>query len=81
MNLKILYFASISEAIGITAENFAPPPEVTTVGGLRDALARQHPALLKTKNLRAAVNRKVCGMDADIADGDEIAFFPPVTGG
>lgn len=81
MNLKILYFASLSEAIGKTAEDFDLPPGVTTVGALRKALGQRHAALLTTKNLRAAVNRKMCDMDAAIADGDEVAFFPPVTGG
>jgi len=81
MTLKILYFASICEAIGSTGENFDLEPGMTTLGALRTALADQHPALLTTKNLRAAVNRKMCDWDAVIADGDEIAFFPPVTGG
>lgn len=81
MTLKILYFASLSEAIGTTAEDFDLPPGVTTVGALRKALGQRHSALLAAKNLRAAVNRKMCDWDMAIADGDEIAFFPPVTGG
>ncbi|MDP1651573.1 MAG: molybdopterin converting factor subunit 1 [Rhodocyclaceae bacterium] len=81
MNLKILYFASLCEAIGKTSEDFAPPSGVTTVGGLRESLGQRHSALLTAKNLRAAVNRKMCDWDAVIADGDEVAFFPPVTGG
>jgi molybdopterin synthase sulfur carrier subunit len=81
MTLKILYFASLSEAIGKTAEDCEPLPGVTTVGQLRETLGKRHSALLTSKNLRAAVNRKMCDWDAAIADGDEIAFFPPVTGG
>ncbi len=81
MTLNILYFASLSEAIGATAENLDVPPGVTTVGDLRKALGVRHPALLSAKNLRAAVNRQMVGMEAAVADGDEIAFFPPVTGG
>lgn len=84
MAVKILYFASLREAIGSGAEGLALPAGVATVGALRDALARQserHAALLVTKNLRAAVNQKMVGLDAAIADGDEVAFFPPVTGG
>lgn len=81
MTLKILYFASLSEAIGKTAENIDLPPGVTTVGALRKVIGERHSALLTTKNVRAAVNRKMCEMDATIADGDEVAFFPPVTGG
>ncbi len=79
--LKILYFANLREAIGNGAESFELPAGVTTVGALRAALGARHEALLTAKNLRAAVNRKMCGMDAPVADGDEVAFFPPVTGG
>lgn len=81
MALKILYFAGLREAIGSGMESLALPPGVTTVAGLRAALGQSHPALLAAKNLRAAVNQKMVGMDAAVADGDEVAFFPPVTGG
>lgn len=81
MALKILYFAGLRESIGTGAENIDLSPGVATVGALRDALAARHPELLTTKNLRAAVNQKMAGMDAPVADGDEVAFFPPVTGG
>jgi sulfur-carrier protein len=81
MILKILYFASLSEAIGKTAEDFDLPSGVATVGQLREMLGKRHSALLTAKNLRAAVNRQMCDWDAAIADGDEVAFFPPVTGG
>lgn len=81
MALKILYFAGLRESIGTAAERIDLPPTVATVGALRDSLAARHPALLATKNLRAAVNQRMVGMDAPVADGDEVAFFPPVTGG
>lgn len=84
MALKILYFASLREAIGTGAESVDLPPAVATVGALRDALAgrsERHAVLLTAKNLRAAVNQKMCGMDTALAEGDEVAFFPPVTGG
>lgn len=81
MALNILYFASLREAIGTGVERIDLPAGVDTVGGLRDALGAHHPVLLTAKNLRAAVNQKMCGMDARVADGDEVAFFPPVTGG
>jgi len=79
--LKVLYFANLREAIGTGAESIELPAGVTTVGQLRAALGARHEALLTAKNLRAAVNQKMCGLDAPVTDGDEVAFFPPVTGG
>ncbi|MEW6293241.1 MAG: molybdopterin converting factor subunit 1 [Pseudomonadota bacterium] len=79
--LKILYFANLREAIGSGAEDIELPAGVATVGELRSALGARHAALLTAKNLRCAVNQKMCGMEAPVADGDEVAFFPPVTGG
>lgn len=81
MALKILYFAGLRESIGTGAESIDLPAGVATVGALRESLGTRHPALLTAKNLRAAVNQKMAGMDAPVADGDEVAFFPPVTGG
>ncbi len=81
MTLKILYFASLRESIGTGAESVDLLPSVQTVGALRDFLGQRHAVLLTAKNLKAAVNQKMVGMDAPVADGDEIAFFPPVTGG
>jgi molybdopterin synthase sulfur carrier subunit len=53
-----------------------------TVGALRDWLVAQGRAQLATaKNLRCAVNQDMAGLDAAVREGDEIAFFPPVTGG
>ena len=55
---------------------------MTTAGGLRDWLiGHGREALATAKNLRCAVNQDMAGPDAAIGDGDEIAFFPPVTGG
>lgn len=81
MTLKILYFAGLREAIGSGGESVDLPAGVATVGDLRNVIGKRHAALLTAKNLRAAVNQKMVGMDAPIADGDEVAFFPPVTGG
>jgi molybdopterin synthase sulfur carrier subunit len=81
MSIRVLYFASVSEAIGLTAETIDLPAHVTTLGALRQHLGARHPALLTTKNLRAAVNRRMCDWDATLDDGAEVAFFPPVTGG
>ncbi len=79
--LKVLYFAGLREAIGCSAENLEMPSGVTTIAELRAVLGVRHPALLSAKNLRVAVNQTMCGMEAPVAEGDEVAFFPPVTGG
>ena len=82
MSVKVLYFASLKEALGIGSETLELPAEVTTVGGLRKWLAGQgREGLASAKNLRCAVNQDMAVADAPVRDGDEIAFFPPVTGG
>lgn len=82
MSVKILYFASLKEALGISGESVELPAGVATVGGLRDWLVGQGREKLATaKNLRCAVNQDMAGLDAPVREGDEIAFFPPVTGG
>jgi molybdopterin synthase sulfur carrier subunit len=84
MNLKILFFAGLREALGVGSESLAWSDDVATVGALRDNLAaRGEPwsALATTKNLRVAVNQQMVGFDAPLSAGDEVAFFPPVTGG
>jgi molybdopterin synthase sulfur carrier subunit len=81
MGLKVLYFAGLREAIGTGAENVELPAGVATVGDLRAFLGARHEVLTTAKNLRTAVNQKMVGLDAPLAEGDEVAFFPPVTGG
>lgn len=81
--MKVLFFAGLREALGTSSIEF-PAAGVETVGALRDHLAaRGEPwsALARTKNLRAAVNQQMVGLDAPVREGDEVAFFPPVTGG
>lgn len=84
MNVKILFFAGLREALGVGAESVELPAGIATVGALRDSLAARGgvwSALATTKNLRSAVNQRMVGPDAPVKAGDEIAFFPPVTGG
>ena len=82
MSVKILYFASLKEALGMSSEAVDLPAGVATVGALRDWLVAQGREKLATaKNLRCAVNQNMAGLDAAVKEGDEIAFFPPVTGG
>lgn len=84
MNVKILYFASLREAVGTAGEAYALPAGGITVGGLRAALADRGDAwqaLAAGRNVRAAVNQRMVGPEVELAAGDEVAFFPPVTGG
>jgi len=84
MNVTVLFFAGLRETLGSGRETVPLPPGVATVGALRDALAARGEAwsaLATTKNLRVAVNQQMVGFEAPVAAGDEVAFFPPVTGG
>lgn len=84
MNVKILYFASLREAVGTAAEEFVLPVGGVTVGALRSELAARGEgwrALAAGRNVRAAVNQRMAGPDVELRAGDEVAFFPPVTGG
>ena len=84
MNVRILYFAGLREAVGQSTEQIALPAGVGSVGQLHAHLAARGgawEALATTKNLRTAVNQQMVAMEAPLQDGDEVAFFPPVTGG
>jgi molybdopterin synthase sulfur carrier subunit len=84
MTLKILYFASLREALGQASENIDLPAQIANVGQLQAHLIARGEAweaLRRTKNLRVAINQQMAAPDAPVKDGDEVAFFPPVTGG
>ena len=83
--IKILYFAGLREATGSGAEELALPAGVGDIDALlRHLRARGgawNEALGATKRVRAAVNQDMARGDTPVRDGDEVAFFPPVTGG
>ena len=83
MNVTLKYFASIREAVGQGTEAWST--QAVTVGALRDELlARGEPyaqVLARGRAVRMALNQEVCGEDAALSEGCEVAFFPPVTGG
>lgn len=82
MSVQILYFAGLRESIGHASESVILPEGVHTLAQLRDWLVGQGRDVLATaKNLRCAVNQEMAKGDAPVKDGDEVAFFPPVTGG
>ncbi|HTH95041.1 MAG TPA: molybdopterin converting factor subunit 1 [Rhodocyclaceae bacterium] len=82
--ITVLFFAGLREAVGTSSETLALPVGVSTVVALRDhfvARGGTWQALATAKNLRAAVNQDMVPLTTAINDGDEVAFFPPVTGG
>ena len=83
--MRILYFAWLRQKIGFAEEEVTPPPEIRDIAGLREWLATRSPghaaAFADAKQIRAAVNQDFATPDHPVAAGDEIAFFPPVTGG
>ena len=86
MKIQIKYFASIREAIGTNVESaVVDASQVNTVAALRDSLiakgAPYSEALARGKSVRTALAQTMCAESAELTDGCEVAFFPPVTGG
>jgi molybdopterin synthase sulfur carrier subunit len=85
MNIKVLYFARIKEAVNYSAEELDLPADVSTVTGLKNYLALRGETWANLFNgkqvIRAAINHNLVDDLAAITAGDEVAFFPPVTGG
>jgi molybdopterin synthase sulfur carrier subunit len=80
-----LYFAWVRQRTGVSEEEFTLPAGVTTVAQLMDVLKARGDgfaeAFADSSRLRCAVNQTHVGLDARVQPGDEVAFFPPVTGG
>jgi molybdopterin synthase sulfur carrier subunit len=85
LKVRVLYFASVREKLGKDLEEIELPAGVSTVAGLRSHLRARGgawaEALSDAKLLRMAVNQDMVQPSAAVKAGDEIAFFPPVTGG
>ena len=83
--LTILYFAWLREQIGATRQDMALPDGVSTVAGLMAHLAATSSAhaaaFAPERKVRCAVNQEFADPGTPIGPGDEIGFFPPVTGG
>jgi len=83
--VTLLYFAWVRQKIGKSDEHFDLPEQVKTVGALAEYLrargAGYADAFSDMKRLRAAVNQEHVPFDALVKANDEVAFFPPVTGG
>ncbi len=83
--MKILYFAWLRTRVGAAEEEVSPPAGVRDVRGLLDWLKARSPghaeALKDLAVVRVAVNQTYVQPDHPVKAGDEIAIFPPVTGG
>ena len=83
--MKLLYFAWIRTKLGGSEESVDVPPDIKNVKGLIDWLINQGDAYQTVFSdlslLRVAVNQEYVDLDHTITSDDEVAFFPPVTGG
>jgi molybdopterin synthase sulfur carrier subunit len=82
--IRLRYFASLREVLG-TAEEALPAEQAGSVAEIRARLRERggawSAALDERRRVLAAVNQEMAQPDTPVADGDELAFFPPVTGG
>jgi sulfur-carrier protein len=83
--LSILYFAWLRERVGVAEETLSPPDWVVTVADLvvyLSDLDQRHAGAFKDRDtVRCAVNQEFADPATVLQPGDEVAFFPPVTGG
>jgi molybdopterin synthase sulfur carrier subunit len=79
MNYRVLYFASLRDAAGCDTEQVSAP--VMDARALYAQLRGKHAFALDADRLRVAINGEFAAWDRALADGDEIAFLPPVSGG
>jgi sulfur-carrier protein len=84
-NLKLRFFAKLREDLGTGAEEVVLPAGVATVAALRAHLTARGgtwaTTLAQGKAIRVAVNQEIAEPTTPVRAGDEVAFFPPVTGG
>lgn len=80
--IKVLFFAQVKELVGV--DQLEVSAEFSTAEALRAHLASRGDKwqlALEPGKLLVAVNQTICALDSGLNDGDEVAFFPPVTGG
>jgi molybdopterin synthase sulfur carrier subunit len=82
--IRLRYFASLREALGVGDEQLELPDAVSDVASLVRWLQSRGgiwDTALSDRRLHVAINQEVVKPDAPVSDGDEVAWFPPVTGG
>ena len=81
MSIRVLFFASLSDIAGVR-ETSVDPAEYKDVLSVFDKFAKDFPPLEKYRSsVLFALNSEFASSDSPIKDGDEVAFFPPVSGG
>ena len=84
MTVKIVLFANLREALGVDSVELQVTGSSSVsalISQLADQQSQEWLEMLTAENIRVAVNQDLVNEDVDIVDGDEVAFFPPVTGG
>ena len=83
--MQILYFGWVRTRIGIGGEILEPPTDITNVRALVEWLKQRgesyRVALEDLTTIRVAINQEMANLDATISSEDEVALFPPMTGG
>ena len=83
--MQLLYFGWVRTKIGAGRETLDPPAEITDVRSLVEWLKQRgdgyQEALQDLETIRVAVNQEMVDLDALVSPSDEIALFPPMTGG
>ncbi|MCJ1885625.1 MoaD/ThiS family protein [Pseudomonas sp. LA21] len=81
--IRVQYFARYREALGLDGEQLNWSDSLASLDDLRGLLLERGGAwaVLGEQNLMCARNQELCSLDEPLADGDEVAFFPTVTGG
>jgi molybdopterin synthase sulfur carrier subunit len=80
VRIKVRFFASVREVIGLSEEELVVPAG-STIGSLIERLKDSHEPLRHMRNLMAAVNGEFADAEHGLGEGDVVALFPPVSGG
>jgi molybdopterin synthase sulfur carrier subunit len=84
VTVKVLFFASLREVLGVNSVELETSGSIsiqTLISQLSDQESAEWLEILTGENIRIAVNQGIINGDVGVSDGDEVAFFPPVTGG